>query len=153
MVESMLRAGVKVCLGNDGFSNAMWEEWKAAFLAHKLLNLDPRRLPAETVVQMAIYNNAEFISSQLGIRTGVLAPAAEADFITVEYYPFTPLNADNLPWHMVFGFHESMITDVVVAGRVLMQNRELKTLDEGKIAFEAQKLIPQVWSRFNQQFN
>jgi cytosine/adenosine deaminase-related metal-dependent hydrolase len=153
MVESMLRAGVKVCLGNDGFSNAMWEEWKTGFLAHKLLNLDPRRMPAETMVQMAIYNNAELINSQLGIRTGVLAEGAEADFMTVEYYPFTPMTADNLPWHMVFGFHESMITDVVVAGKVLMQNRELKTLDEEKIAFEAQKLIPNVWSRFNQQFS
>ncbi len=153
MVESMLRAGVKVCLGNDGLSNAMWEEWKTGFLAHKLLNLDPRRLPAETMVQMAIYNNAELINSQLGIRTGVLAAGAEADFMAVEYYPFTPLTTDNLPWQMIFGFHESMITDVVVAGKVLMQNRELKTLDEEKIALEAQKLIPGVWGRFNQQFN
>jgi putative selenium metabolism protein SsnA len=153
MVESMLRVGVKVCLGNDGFSNAMWEEWKTAFLAHKLLNLDPRRLPAETVVQMAIYNNSDLINNQFGIRTGVLAAGAEADFMTVEYYPFTPLNVNNLPWHMVFGFHESMITDVVVAGKVLMKNRELQTLDEEKIAFQAQKLIPQVWDRFNKQFN
>ena len=153
MVESMLRAGIRVCLGNDGFTNAMWEEWKTGFLAHKLLNLDPRRLPAETMVQMAIYNNAALVNSQLGIRTGVLAEGAEADFMTVEYYPFTPLTADNLPWHMVFGFSESMICDVVVAGKALMQNRELTTLDEGKIASEAQKLVPGVWERFNRQFS
>jgi len=153
MVESMLRAGVKVCLGNDGFSNAMWEEWKAAFLAHKLLTLDPRRMPAETVVQMAIYNNAEFVNSQFGIQTGVLKAGAEADFITAEYYPFTPVTPDNLPWHMIFGFHESMIRDVIVAGNVLMKNRELQTLDEEKIAHEAKKLIPQVWRRFAEKFN
>src|SRR3990170_502699 len=35
-VESMQRAGVRVCLGNDGFSNAMWEEWKTAYLLHKV---------------------------------------------------------------------------------------------------------------------
>jgi putative selenium metabolism protein SsnA len=34
-VEEMLRAGVNVCLGNDGFSNAMWEEWKASYLVHR----------------------------------------------------------------------------------------------------------------------
>lgn len=34
--EAMMRAGIKVCLGNDGFSNQMWEEWKTAYLAHKL---------------------------------------------------------------------------------------------------------------------
>ena len=152
-VESMLRAGVKVCLGNDGFSNAMWEEWKTGFLAHKLVHLDPRRLPAEDVVQMAIYNNAELVKNQFGIQTGILTPSAEADFMAVEYYPFTPLNPGNLPWHMVFGFHESMITDVVVGGKILMKNRELTTLDEEKIAFEAQKRIPQVWDRFAKEFN
>ena len=152
-VESMLRAGVKVCLGNDGFSNAMWEEWKAGFLAHKLIHLDPRRLPAEDVVQMAIYNNAALVRDQFGVQTGVLAPGAEADFITVEYYPFTPLTPGNLPWHMVFGFHESMITDVVVGGKVLMKNRELTTLDEERIAFEARTLIPKVWDRFTQEFS
>ena len=36
-VETMLGKGIKVCLGNDGFSNAMWEEWKAAYLVHKSL--------------------------------------------------------------------------------------------------------------------
>jgi putative selenium metabolism protein SsnA len=153
MVESMLRAGIKVCLGNDGFSNAMWEEWKAAFLAHKLLNLDPRRMPAETVVEMAIYNNAQLVNQQFGITTGVLRPGAEADFITAEYYPFTPVTPGNLPWHMIFGFNESMIRDVVVAGKVLMKNRELLTMDEEKIAFHVQKLIPQVWRRFGEKFN
>ncbi len=42
-VESMLRMGIQVCLGNDGFSNAMWEEWKTAYLLHKAHHRDPRR--------------------------------------------------------------------------------------------------------------
>ncbi len=152
MVEAMLRAGIKVCLGNDGFSNAMWEEWKAAFLAHKLLNLDPRRMPAESVVEMAVYNNAALANRLLGIETGALAVGAEADFMTVGYYPFTPLTPDNLPWHMVFGFHESMIVDVVVGGKPLMRTRELTTLDEEKIAHHARQLAPMVWKKFIQQF-
>ncbi len=59
MSKSFMRAGIKVCLGNDGFSNAMWEEWKTAYLAHKLWNRDPRRMGGYDVVQMAVYNNAE----------------------------------------------------------------------------------------------
>ena len=53
-VESMLRSGIRVCLGNDGFSNAMWEEWKAGYLSHKLLHRDPRRMGADTIANMAI---------------------------------------------------------------------------------------------------
>jgi hypothetical protein len=76
-VESMLRAGVKVCLGNDGFTNAMWEEWKTAYLAHKLINQDPRRLSALDIVQMAIRNNSALAERLLpGAPLGVLQPGA-----------------------------------------------------------------------------
>ena len=57
-VESMLRAGVPVCLGTDGFSSTMWEEWKTTYLLHKAWNHDPRRMPATEIANMAIYNNA-----------------------------------------------------------------------------------------------
>ncbi len=63
-VEGMLRAGIRVCLGNDGFSNAMWEEWKTVYLAHKLYHLDPRRLSGSTVIEMAVTNNASLAQLQ-----------------------------------------------------------------------------------------
>ena len=93
-VEEMLRAGVKVCLGNDGFSNAMWEEWKALYLAHKLIHSDPRRLSGSTVVEMAITNNALLLQTQFqGAQIGMLQKGAEADLIFVDYHPITPLTA------------------------------------------------------------
>jgi len=83
---------------------------------------------------------------------GVICEGAQADLIFVDYHPFTELNEDNLPWHIVFGFHESMITSTMVAGQFLMRNRELLTLDEEKIAFEARRLSVQTWKRFQQLF-
>jgi cytosine/adenosine deaminase-related metal-dependent hydrolase len=152
-VESMLRAGVKVSLGNDGFSNAMWEDWKAAYLGHKLLHRDPRRMSGMDVVEMAIYNNASLAQLQLGgDAIGVIRVGAEADLIFVDYHPFTPLTAGNLPWHMIFGFHESMITTTMVGGKLLMKDRELLTLDEEKIAFEARQLSTRVWQRYAAEF-
>jgi len=62
------------------------------------------------------------------------------------------MNEGNLPWHIIFGFHESMVTSTMVAGKFLMRNRELLTLDEEKIAFEARHLSSQTWQRFRQQF-
>ena len=53
-VEDFMRMGVKVCLGNDGFSNAMWEEWKAAYLGHKLIHRDPRRMNGALLAEMAL---------------------------------------------------------------------------------------------------
>ncbi|MBN2046951.1 MAG: putative aminohydrolase SsnA [Anaerolineaceae bacterium] len=151
-IASMMRVGCKVGLGNDGFSNAMWEEWKAAYLVHKLWHRDPRWMGGYDVVEMAVYNNAALASQIFPVTTGVLREGAEADVIFVDYYPITPLSTGNLPWHILFGFRDSMVTMTMAAGKVLMKDRELLTLDEEKINFETQKLVPEVWKRYQAQF-
>ena len=152
-VESMMRAGIKVCLGNDGFSNAMWEEWKTAYLAHKLWNLDPRRMGGYDLVEMAVYNNQQLVQAQFGgTPVGVIAPGAWADLIFVDYKPFTPFTGGNAPWHSLFGFNESMITTTMVAGKVLMRDRKILVLDEATVMEEALRIAPQVWERYNQKF-
>ncbi|MGA9397949.1 MAG: putative aminohydrolase SsnA [Anaerolineaceae bacterium] len=151
-VEQMLRSGVKVCLGNDGFSNAMWEEWKATYLSHKLIHRDPRRMPADIVARMAIYNNSCLVSQLFDQPVGSLTPGAQADLILVDYEPYTDVNNGNLPWHIVFGFHESMIQTTIVAGKILMKDRKLLTLDEKKITSEAMGLSKEVWKNYQSRF-
>jgi putative selenium metabolism protein SsnA len=151
-IESMLRAGIKVCLGNDGFSNAMWEEWKAAYLLHKVHHRDPRRMGGYDVTQMAIYNNAGLANVFFPTATiGQLVPGAYADLIFVDYHPNTPLTAGNLPWHIIFGFQQSMVTTTIVAGKVLMKDRELLTLDEKEISAKAREVAPKVWDRYQSE--
>lgn len=148
-VESMLRSDVRVCLGNDGFFNAMWDEWKAAYLAHKLWNLDPRRMGADLIQQMAVYNNAELVKQMIdGVEVGVIRAGAAADIILVDYHPFTDFNPGNLPWHIVFGFNESMITTTMVGGQILMNDHQLVTIDEEKIMAEAKTASALVWQRY-----
>lgn len=150
-VEGMLRAGINVCLGNDGFSNAMWDEWRAAYLSHKLKHNDPQRMPATSIIQMAVYNNRALANqSFLGGPMGIIVNGAKADLQIVDYKPYTPLTTDNLPWHIQFGFRDSMITGTMVDGQVLMKDRVLLTIDEEKITHEAIKLAPKIWERFDQ---
>ncbi|HKY52676.1 MAG TPA: putative aminohydrolase SsnA [Anaerolineales bacterium] len=151
-IESMLRAGIKVCLGNDGFSNAMWEEWKAVYLLHKVHHRDPRRMGGYDVVQMVIYNNAALTNVFFtAAPIGQLVPGAYADLIFVDYHPNTPLTASNLPWHIIFGFQQSMITTTIVGGKVLMKDRELLTLDEKEISAKAREIAPKVWERYQNE--
>jgi putative selenium metabolism protein SsnA len=152
-VESMLRAGVKVCLGNDGFSNAMWEEWKAAYLLHKVWNRDPRRLSGNDAAQMAIQNNSALAGMFFAdAPLGLIVPGALADLIFVDYQSPTPVMAGNLPWHIIFGFQPGMVTTTIVAGKVLMRDRRLLTLDEAEIAARARELSPKVWKRYEDKF-
>jgi cytosine/adenosine deaminase-related metal-dependent hydrolase len=148
-IEAMLAAGVRVGLGNDGFSNAMWEEWKAAYLVHKLWNRDPRRMPGDRVAEIAWQGNAALAGGFFpDAPLGRLVPGAHADIIFVDYHPTTPLTPGNLPWHVLFGFHESMVTTTIVAGRVLMQDRRLCTLDESALTAESRRRAAAVWHRY-----
>lgn len=149
-VESMMRMGIKVCLGNDGFSNAMWEEWKAAYLLHKAHHRDPRRMNGNDVVQMAVHNNAA-LASKFFPNIGQIKEGAPADLIFVEYHPFTPLTAENLPWHIIFGFQQSMVTHTMAAGKFLMKDRELQTLDEEEIASRAREIAPRIWKKYEEE--
>jgi putative selenium metabolism protein SsnA len=150
-IEKMLRSGIRVCLGNDGFSNAMWEEWMTAYLLHKVAHLDPRRMNGYDLVEIAVYSNAGLASLFFPQQPpGRLTPGAAADLIFVDYHPYTPLTAENLPWHILFGFRESMVTTTIVAGKVLMQDRRLLTLDEEAISARARAIAPRVWARYRQ---
>jgi putative selenium metabolism protein SsnA len=147
-VEGLLRLGVKVGLGNDGFSNAMWDEWEAAYLSHKAAHRDPRRMNGATVTEMAVTNNAALANVFFPkAPLGVLAPGAFADIILVDYHPTTPLNAGNLPWHILFGFENSMVTTTICAGKVLMKDRKLLFLDEAEITARSRELAARAWER------
>jgi cytosine/adenosine deaminase-related metal-dependent hydrolase len=151
-VESMLRAGVRVCLGNDGFSNTPWAEWKAAYFLQKAAHRDPRRMNGADVAKMAMYHNAALAQTYFPERPiGNLVPGAVADIILVDYHPFTPLTPENLPWHILFGFQESMVTMTMVHGKILMRDRRLLTLDEADIAARARDIARRVWKRVWEQ--
>jgi cytosine/adenosine deaminase-related metal-dependent hydrolase len=146
----MLKLGIPVGLGNDGFSNNMFTEMAVAYLAHKQASGDPRTLPAAQVIQMAWDHNARIARvffPGLGPQFGLLAKGAPADLILVDYEPPTPLNADNLPWHVIFGIDGSTVDTTIVGGKVLMRNRELLTLDEAEIMAKARELAGKLWRR------
>jgi putative selenium metabolism protein SsnA len=147
-IETMLRAGVNVGLGNDGFSNQMLAEMKACYLVHKLAQGDPRAMDGDTVISLAYANNARLARVFWPEQTlGELCKGATADLVLVDYHPTTPLTAGNLPWHLLFGVEASMFTATICAGRVLMRDRQLLTLDEKAITARSRELAAQAWER------
>ena len=147
-VPAMLRAGMPVLLGNDGFSNDMFVEMKTAYLLHKAWRNDPRAMPGDQVIGMAYGNNARLARQFFPQPLGEISPGAAADLILLDYQPTTPLTAANLPWHILFGVSGSHVTHTMVAGRWLMKNRELLTLDEAAITAQSRQVAAQTWERF-----
>ena len=148
-IDGLLEQGIKLCLGNDGFGNNMWAEWKTAYLLHKVVHRDPRYADGMNIAKMAWANNARLIEQFFpDAKIGEISVGAKADLIFVNYHPFTPLTAANLAWHLIFGFESSMVTTTICEGRVLMQDRNILVLDEAEIAAEALALAPAVWEKY-----
>ncbi len=146
-VLGMMRRGVTVGLGNDGFSNNMFAEMKTAYLLHKSARHDPRVMGADEVLQMAFANNARIAANFWDTPVGELSPGAYADIILLDYVPYTEMNAANFPWHLIFGIDGAHVTHTICGGKLLMQDRELLTLDEAAIAARARELARGVWKR------
>ena len=149
-VEEMLKQGVQVCLGNDGFSNAMWQEWFFAYLIQKDQKADPRAMNGYDVIKIAVEHNSRLATQTWdGLRIGKIVEGAAADLILVDYHPITPMHAGNLPWHILFGFRDGMVTSTIAGGRLLMKDRKLLLLDEVEIASKAREAAIRSWDRVN----
>ena len=152
-VEEMVRAGVNVGLGNDGFSMNMMQEMKAAYLLHKLALADPRVMPGDLVLNMAFQHNARIMQSVFSPfsatfpKLGALSIGSAADLVLLDYLPPTPLSSGNFPWHLIFGMDGHHVNSTMVAGRWLMRNRQLLTVDEARIHARARELSQALWQR------
>ncbi len=146
-VLGMLRRGINVGLGNDGFTNNQFAEMKTAHLLHKSARRDQRVMGADQVVQMAYANNAKIAQVFWKPRVGELSIGAFADIILLDYVPYTPLTAGNFPWHLIFGMDGTHITHTICAGKLLMKDRQLLTLDEEAIAAKAREAAKKVLKR------
>ncbi|MBK8049986.1 MAG: putative aminohydrolase SsnA [Anaerolineales bacterium] len=147
-ITPMLRTGMPVCLGNDGFSNDMFAEMKVADMLQKLVHGDPRYLGADKVIQMVVHNNRRLASVFFDRPVGVIEPGAYADLILLDYYPPTPLSSANLPWHILFGVSGGHVHSTIAHGQTLMKDRALMTLDEEAIAARSRVVAQRTWERY-----
>jgi cytosine/adenosine deaminase-related metal-dependent hydrolase len=146
-IETMLKKGITVGLGNDGFSNNMFTEMAVAYLLHKSHQSAPRAMPADTVMELAYHNNAKIAGIFFPKPVAALQPGAYADIILLDYHPFTWITDGNYPWHIIFGVDGSRVTHTIASGKLLMKDRQLLTMDEEAIAAKAKALSDKVWDR------
>jgi 5-methylthioadenosine/S-adenosylhomocysteine deaminase len=135
-----LKAGMHVCLGTDGpASNSdmdMFATMRQTALIHKYLALDPAVIPGDTALRLATSSGA----MALGFHDmGCLKAGFSADLILIDIdVPHMHPN-HSLVANLVHSAKGSDVTDVMVEGRWLMRRRELLTLDEEQILFEAER--------------
>ncbi len=51
----------------------------------------------------------------------------------MDYKDYTPVSGDNILGHLVFGMGASNVVSTIINGKIIMENRKLKNIDEDKI--------------------
>ena len=145
-VIEMREAGVPVGLATDGAASDnnqdLFEEMDLATKLQKISRMDPRALPAQQVVEMATIEGARALHLQKQI--GSLEPDKKADLIIVDANAPHATPMYNVYSEIVFALKASDVRTVIIAGRVIMEERKMLTLNEDEIlqrAKEYQKKI------------
>lgn len=145
-VLKMFDKGLKVGLGTDGYTNDMLESVKVAQILQKHNSKNPSRGFVEAA-KLLFENNASITSDMFGVTLGVLKEGAAADIILVDYQPYTPMHAENVDGHILFGMSGSMTDTTIVNGKILMKNREVLIEKKEKLMEECKEASAQLWRR------
>ena len=116
-------AGANVCLGTDGAASSnnldMLEHMKNTALLQKAWRGNPAEMPLQELMDCATVHGAR----ALGLDSGVIREGALADFSLVDVTGVGFLSPGPVAANLVYAAHSDVITDVMVQGRWVMQNR------------------------------
>lgn len=145
----LISRGIIPGFGTDGASHGGLSLWNEMRIFRSLMNLifgvpnkNPRIMPAETLFKMMFEGGAAAISEKG--RTGKIEEGCKADMIGIDLNLPSMMPSENLI-HTLFECADgAAVKDMIVAGKIIMKNREIMTLDEEKILYELKKYIKQM---------
>lgn len=144
-VRVFRQAGGVVALGSDqacgNNCTNIFNEMKLTALFNKIKYADPTVMPAWEVLRMATIEGAKAIG--LGDRIGSLEVGKDADLILVDLKApnLSPVLLDpirNIVPNLIYAASGHEVRTVMVAGKVLVRDREVLTVDEVAVRAEAQ---------------
>jgi cytosine/adenosine deaminase-related metal-dependent hydrolase len=136
----------RAALGTDGIDEDMFAEARAAFLKMR----EDRRDDAYPAVVELLAGGHRLAAALFGLPFGKMDVGGPADVVLLDYRPPTPLRADNLAGHLLFGMDRSHVRSVLVAGRFVVRDRGLVGVDRDAIAASAVAAAPRLWERMAQ---
>lgn len=136
-VNNYIKNGINVGIGTDGVSSNnnldMFSEMKLTALLQKVNTLDPKVLPAKETFDMATKNGAK----ALGVNSGKIKEGKLADIIIVNTNVphMTPVR--NPLSNIIYSALGTDVDTVICDGKILMENKELKTINEKEVISDA----------------
>jgi len=134
-VVKMLEAGITVGIGTDGAASNndvdMFGEMNTVAKIHKVARMDATVMNASQTLHAATLAGTKCLGAHK--ETGSLTVGKKADMVVLNMNlpHLTPLY--NIPSHLVYAARGADVVHSIINGRVVMESRELKSLDEERI--------------------
>ena len=148
-LPEMFEAGVPVGLGTDGAASNntlnMFETMKVCALLHKAHRWDPTVLNAQKVLDLATIEGARALGVEREI--GSLEAGKRADIVLVDAKSpnMNPIyGQDTVVSDLVYSASSANVHTTIVDGQVLMENRQVKSLDLEQTIAKTQELSGQL---------
>ena len=153
-VQEMMKRGVLVGLGTDGYSADVLDSYKTAAILHKHSSGLPSAFWAEPPL-MFFENNKKiierFLNSNAGEKTGgklgIIAKDHYADIIIVDYKGPTPVNQNTINSHILFGITGRHVDTTIINGKIIMKDRVLLNIDEEELMAKSREQAEKLWKR------
>lgn len=149
-VGRLLREGITVGLGTDNTSCSdslnMFESLKLSALLQKIQTPDYENwIGAQEAIRMATYNGAECACLQNKI--GSIQVGQKADIVIIDTNNERLLPANNYVNQLVFCENGQSVRDVIINGRIVVENKKIVTFNEAEVIEE----FKQVMNRMKEQ--
>ena len=139
-IPKLIKSGAIVTIGTDGSASNnninMFEEMHLATMIHKGYNMDPTVLNTSDTLKISTSNGKHIFNMDLGdVKEGYKADLILIDLKKPHLYP----DIDTIS-NIVYSAQGSDVDTVIVDGKILMEKRELKTIDLEKLYYDIDKL-------------
>jgi 5-methylthioadenosine/S-adenosylhomocysteine deaminase len=144
-VPSMLRRGITVGLGNDGWIYDPFENMRCALTVHRLASGNPSAINPEQVFRMATLEGARCYNMEN--RLGSLEKGKLADIVILDGSRVpTPLTKESAIGHLLNTFSGSDVRDVFVGGVHSVENRRIKLTSQEHVCRVSRESARSLWS-------
>lgn len=144
-VRMLMKAGVNVALGTDGYcaseSARMFEVMKAAATLQNVQSIDYEQwLGASDILTAATINGAK--SAQLGDQVGSLKPGKRADMLCLDLGSYNFFPPGDVTKQLVYSENGRSLEWVMVHGEIVVEKGRPTRIDEAAILAELAELVP-----------
>ena len=148
-IPEMISSGINVGLGTDAPNNNsdMLETMKLASIMQKGFKLDITQMPFDKILEMATINGAKALGMEKEIGSIEVGKKADIILLNLRSTKFEPVvmgKYSNLIPNIVYSAHGEDVDTSIIDGQIVMQNRQLKTVDEEKVIENAKETMVSV---------